>query len=148
MMTSQSSATVPLSFDSAPYFAALVAISCTIIDSTTATRGDNGTCGPIIRTCPALLSRYGCRTRPITSCSSEPCHFSLLSRLCASASAPSRPSNFSRSALLALPKVCAAIDCRIASIKHEADIAYRFDDALRGVLAVLLLLVGNANGRQ
>ena len=43
--TSQSSATRPLSLESAPYFAALVAISCTIIDSTTASRGDSGTLG-------------------------------------------------------------------------------------------------------
>src|SRR6476659_6661293 len=39
---SQSTATVPVSFDSAPYLAALVAISCTIIASTTASRGDSG----------------------------------------------------------------------------------------------------------
>ena len=52
----------------------------------------------------------------MTSCSSEPCHFSWLRRLCASASAPSRPSNFSRSARLALRKVCVAIDCMIASV--------------------------------
>ena len=56
-MTSQSSATVPVSFDSAPYLAALVAISCTIIDSTTASRGDSGTFGPNIRTRSGLLSR-------------------------------------------------------------------------------------------
>ena len=51
-----------------------------------------------------------------TSLKFEPSHFSWLSRLCASASAPSRPSNFSRSALLALRKVCVAIDCRIARV--------------------------------
>src|SRR5258705_165895 len=33
-------------------------------------------------------------------------------------------------------------------IKHEADIAYRFDNALRGVLAVLLLDGGHDNGRK
>ncbi|MGY2844555.1 hypothetical protein ACVMDN_001809 [Bradyrhizobium sp. USDA 4510] len=36
--------------------------------------------------------------------------------MCASASAPSRPSNLSRSVRLALRKVCVAIDCRIASV--------------------------------
>ena len=33
-------------------------------------------------------------------------------------------------------------------IKHEADIAYRFDNALRGVLAVLLVVVEYDNGRK
>src|SRR5258708_277480 len=76
----------------------------------------SGTCGSTLLIPPGLLSRYGCSTRPRTSCSSEPCHFSVLRRLWASASAPSRPSNFSRSALLALRKVCTAIDCRMASV--------------------------------
>ena len=88
----------------------------TIIDSTTASRGDSGTSGPDIRIRAGLSSRYGCKTRSTTSRSSEPRHFSLLSRLCASASAPSRPSNVSRSALLALRKVCTATACRIASV--------------------------------
>ena len=51
------SLTEPVSFDSAPYFAALVAISCTIIDRITASRGDTGTFGPDIRSRSGLLSR-------------------------------------------------------------------------------------------
>src|ERR1700730_6979322 len=57
VITSQSTVTVPLSFDSAPYLAALVAISCTIIDRMTATRGDSGTCGPNIFIRSGLLSK-------------------------------------------------------------------------------------------
>ena len=49
--------TSPLPSESAPYFAALVAISCTIIDSTTASRGDSGACGPDIRTRSGLVTR-------------------------------------------------------------------------------------------
>src|SRR4051812_50103469 len=48
VITRQPSSTVPVSLESAPYLAALVAISCTIIDSTTASRGDSGTLGPVI----------------------------------------------------------------------------------------------------
>src|SRR3569833_1580592 len=99
---SQSTVTVPVSFDSAPYLAALVAISCTIIDSTTASRGDNGTFGPLIRMRSGLYSKNGCSARPMISFSSDPCHFSWLRILCASASAPSRRSYLLRSFLLAL----------------------------------------------
>ena len=56
-MTSQSIAMMPVSFDSAPYLAALVAISWMIIDSTTASRGDSGTEGPNILMRSGLFKR-------------------------------------------------------------------------------------------
>ena len=58
-----------------------------------------------------------------------------------------RPSNFSRSACWRYEGLCGdrLLDF---GIKHEADIAYGFDNALRGVLAVLLVVVENDNGRK
>src|SRR5260370_19266068 len=139
---------------------------CRTIERPTASGGGSGTFGPNIRTRSGLLSRYGCRTRSTTSRSSEPCHFSLLRRLCASASAPSRPSNLSRSVLLALGHAAESLEIAVPKrvrqrqhlqraghalhfgVKHEANTADGFENAPRSFPAVLFVIVEHDDGRK
>src|SRR5215207_10475203 len=110
--------TRPLSFESAPYFAALVASSCSAMAMASAARGASRTSGPVIANRAARASRCAASASSTMSRSDAPSQLSRVSTSCALASANSRASKDSRPcAVVSLVlRLCAAIDCTVASV--------------------------------
>ena len=107
------------SVESAPYLIALVASSCTAIESATALCGDRCSVGPVDREALARPGRRAARNAERTmSCSSALSQLCCVSMPCTLLNVIRRPSNARCTAgsTLLWRKVCAAIDCTIASV--------------------------------
>ena len=111
--TVQSMLTQPVAFESAPYLMALVASSWTAMVMTSAWLAGSCTCGPMM----TMRSFWnGSRARRTRSRSGARSQFSCVRTSCALLSAWRRATNNSRSAVVALCRVCEAMACIVASV--------------------------------
>src|SRR5262249_42780233 len=92
----QTTLTVPEGADSEPYFAALVASSCSTTQKGVARLAGNDTGSPSSRNRFGLSVMYGASCSRASSPKSAPSHSEPTRSVCADASADNRPSNRSR----------------------------------------------------